>query len=168
MARTPKKRSCKRQTPYGSDGINSPIKPQQLGFRIEALVIEHFETTCCGVKMIAAKRNQTVYDATCSKCAKKIQIKSTRLNYNGIRITKPSTIGTCNSPVSIYKFQVKDNKIVHNKSTIYTPQKIHNKSHYKIVKTDKWGTIIEPLKTTQTKQFNKENVNKVNRLLNFD
>lgn len=173
MTKSPKKRACKnrackKQTPYCSDGIVSPIKPQRLGFIIEGLVIEHFNTTCCNVKMIPAKRNQTVFDATCSKCSKKIQIKTTKLNYNGIRITKPSTVGTCNSPVSIYKFQIKDNKIVHNKSTIYTPPKIHNKSHYRIVRTDKWGTVIEPLKTTQIKQFNKENINKVNRSLIFD
>lgn len=177
MVYSPKKRNCKRSYsgPDGCDIIdndcyiqeNSPIKATQLGLKIESLVISLMLTTCCNAKMIAAKRNQKIFDCTCFQCGKKIQIKTTSLNYRDCaRVTTASIQGTCNSPVSIYKFQIKNNKIT-KKSVVYTPNKSINGQHYILTKQDTWGGIVRPCKTTSIKRPDFITIKKINRQLKF-
>jgi hypothetical protein len=173
MVRSPKSRSCKK--PYdGSDGeiINdseyikpeSPLDPKKLGFKIENLIIKHMLTSCCNSQMRSAKLNQKVHDATCSNCGKRIQIKTTSLNYGlNVRVTKPSIEGTIRSPISIYKFQIKNGLI--SGSTIYTPDKMVNGPYYQLVKQDSWGGIVKPNQMTKIKRAEKVVIKKVNRKL---
>jgi len=132
----------------------SPLKATRLGFEIEALVISLMMTTCCDSRMIPAKVNQKVFDAVCSNCN------------NCVRVTGPSIVGTCDSPVSIYKFQIKNNRIT-NKSIIYTPNKTIKGKHYSLVKQDKWGGIVKPTITTKIKKPDVKIINKINRQLTF-
>lgn len=126
--------------------------PKSRGRKIESRVIKNIMTSCCNAKIMAARVNQTVYDGICSKCEKKIQIKSTsqQIADTKVCITQPSLIGTITSPVSIYKFTLKAGKI--SRFTIFSPIIKNKAPYYRQVSSDPWNNpILQPTENTIVK-----------------
>ena len=129
--------------------VGSPMKPLKRGYFVENHVIDNV-SHCEGFPLKPAKYGQPGWDATCSKCSRLIQIKSSNQNCGHTIVATPASLPILEKQkITYYNVHCKTNGEMWIRKI--SPQKVKGK-YYEQLSDDPWGNHrLRPLSGKITK-----------------